>query len=209
MVKSFRLPEELFRELEDEAALQEITLNALVCSVLTKYVKHDRYMARLQYMYVPKKIVGMLLEVMHEDFMRELAYSFGRETLRKEVDLWPAQPQFDDLLNFFAMRMKYAGFGNVYLYRREDHYTLVLRHTFGAKFSKAWGYILKGFLDSFYEDADPKYVFADDQLTVSLKKPVVPVEAPKHLDLKESPASAEPYDSGRNNKNPKGFRPNK
>lgn len=171
VVKSFRLPEDVYRELEDEAALQETTPNTLVCSLLTKYVKHDRYMARLQYMFVPKKIVEMLLETMREDLMKELAYSFGHETLKNEVELWSSPKDFDKLLDFFAMRMRYAGFGNVYVYRQKDHYTMVLRHTLGAKFSKAWLWIFKGFLDSFYEDADPSYTFSDDQLTISLKQP--------------------------------------
>lgn len=194
IVKSFRLPEDLFKELEDEAAVQETTLNALVCAVLTKYLKHDRYVKRLHYVSVPKKIVELLLETLQEDSMRELAYGFGHGDLRREVDLWSVHTEFDELLNFFAMRVKYAGFGNVYIYRHEDHYTMVIRHTFGEKFSKALAWIFKGFFDSFYEDVEPTYVFADDQLTIRLKKPVLAVKAPREPDLKGVLATSQPRD---------------
>lgn len=178
VVKSFRIPEDVCRELEEEAALQETTLNTLVCSVLAKYVKHDRYFARLQYIFVPKKIMEMLLETMPEDFMKQLAYAFGRETLGGEFDLWSYPVEFERLMDFFAMRMKYAGFGNVYVYRQNDRYTVVLRHTFGAKFSRAWLWIFKGFVDSFYEDAEPFYMFADNQLTISIKEPEIRTRRP-------------------------------
>jgi hypothetical protein len=171
VVRSFRLSAELCEELEAEAEREEVTLNALVTNVLTKYVRYDRHMNKLQYIPLPKKVIEMLVEATGEDFLRQIAYNFGKVTLRNEVDVWPASQKFDDLLEFFAVRMKYGGVGNVYINKEGEEYTVVLRHTLGEKFSKAWGWFFKGFMDSFYEDVDPVYTYAEDQLTITLRAP--------------------------------------
>lgn len=170
VVRSFRIPEDVCRELEEEASLQGTTLNSLVNYVLTKYVKYDRLMTRLQYMTFPKKILRTLFEATDEEFLGQVAYTFGHDTLRDELDVWPSPLGFEDLLNFIAMRTKHASIGNVYIYKKkEDEYSVVLVHGLGLNFSKAWGRFFKGFLDSFFNDLEPTYDFSEDQLSINIK----------------------------------------
>ncbi len=182
VVRSFRLPADLCGELEAEVEKEGTSLNNLVVSLLTKYVKYDRHMNKLQYIPLPKRVIEMLVEATGEEFLKQIAYNFGRVTLRNEVDVWPYTQEFDDLLEFFALRMKYGGVGNVYINREGDQYTVVLRHNLGEKFSKAWGWFLKGFIDAYYEDADPTYVYAEDQLTMTLKAPTIRVRTESNMN---------------------------
>lgn len=182
VVRSFRLPADLCGELEAEVEREGTSLNNLVVNLLTKYVEYDRHMNKLQYIPLPKRVIEMLVEVSGEKYLMQIAYNFGRVTLKNEVDLWPYTQEFDDLLEFFALRMKYGRIGNVYINKKDDQYTIVLRHNLGEKFSKAWGWFLKGFIDAYYEDVDPVFIYAEDQLTMTLAAPKVKAKFHSNLN---------------------------
>jgi hypothetical protein len=176
VVRSFRLPTEVCEALEEEAQVQDTTVNALVDSVLTKYAQYDRFMIRLEYVMLSKKLFVMLLECPNEDSLREIVYEFGRTNLHENVGGRAHPYALKDILGYFALGIKYSGAGKVYVYEDGGRYTVVLRHSLGEKVSRAAGWLFKGFIDSYYKDADFDYAYSDDQLTVTLTEPHVRVK---------------------------------
>ena len=127
------MDEQLRREME----YKRLGYNALVTSILTKYLEWDRFAERFGFIQFSVEIFQQFLGWADDERVKEVAIKFGR-TAKEAVLFYYKRVTLETLLDYMLMGFKYCYLGRVqYDTRIEDGVQyLTIRHQFGEKWSK-------------------------------------------------------------------------
>jgi len=142
-LRTFRFPDELARTLEADAQEQGMTLNALVSSILTKYVEWDAKAAKFGYIPIYKPIFEDLLQAADEASLDRMGRSVVAPMWKEMATFWFHDSADARILDFLSMRSRHLPYVQSEVMRDGHKCTIVTHHDLGPK----WSTVLHGALD--------------------------------------------------------------
>jgi hypothetical protein len=88
VIRSIRLPKTLDNDLEIEAANRNLSTNALICSVLSRFDYSDKRAEKFGLMLLPQETVKRIINEFEDDKIVSLATELGRSLARQRMLFW-------------------------------------------------------------------------------------------------------------------------
>ncbi|HMA06172.1 MAG TPA: hypothetical protein VKO45_09645 [Methanomicrobiales archaeon] len=172
ILRTIRLSEEIDHLLERDAQEQNISTNALIGKIMTRYMEWDRVVEKLDFVSFSNAFFKALLNEVSDERIQEMA---SQEAIRqiKNQAMWDfGKADFDTLLKTIILRGKYGIASHVSVESRgEGDCVITLHHNWGPK-----GVVFfRSFFDSFIRGelrTQPTIDFGDDVLIVSFHTPL-------------------------------------
>ena len=134
VVKTVRVTKELDEILAKDANLKRTNINALITSILTKYVEWDRYTERLDHISVPTTLFRALLDLItDEDALAKLGDRLGVELPSETGLFWFKKINQKTLLQFQSLACKYGRSGEMEIEEEGSDLTFSIYHALGKK----------------------------------------------------------------------------
>jgi hypothetical protein len=108
VLRTFRLSSTLDDALTKDAARRNIGKNALITSILEKYVAWDSPVSDFGYLDVPGELVGKLLGAVDKETIYSIAKQVGKR-VASSIPLWYGAANLESLLNYMETSVKYSG----------------------------------------------------------------------------------------------------
>jgi hypothetical protein len=108
VLRTFRLSAALESALAKDAARKKIGKNALVTSILNKYVEWDSIVSEFGYLYLPYEILGSLIATSNKDTLAAIAKQSGKK-VASTLGVWFGSADLDSILNYMDTSVKYSG----------------------------------------------------------------------------------------------------
>lgn len=173
VVRTLRVPTELVASLEAEAEKDGTTLNSISTLSLTKHVKWDRSAEKFGVVGVPRSLLVALLNSIDDGRLLQLSRASLPGILRDMSVFWAHGKSNENLLEILELWGEQGLVYNIKVTRRDEGYSVVIRHDMGRKFSL----MLMSALDSLWgENSKSKYVLTHDASTVTLEVESDPVQ---------------------------------
>ena len=162
---TYRLPETLINELENESNQKKISQNVLVKQILEKYVQWDRYSAKMGLIPVPKEILQSLgydLDGQDIDAIVNVLFPIIKNTvmfIKGGFDLERCIETLEDYMRTSGVKSDHRVDGNLH--------SFIIQHDLGIKWSVFTEQLLTQIFRNFASDKDLKFQTTDS--TVILK----------------------------------------
>jgi hypothetical protein len=135
VLRTVRMPEDLEQKLEGLAANKGIALNALVSSVLTKYVLWDSLTERFGFVTIPKTLFKDMVDAVDPEKLQELARVHSHQMMKDVMMFWFQDIRIDNFLEYLTRRGRYGLDIRVELKREGSGLTLIVTHDFGPNYT--------------------------------------------------------------------------
>ena len=162
---TYRLPETLINELDDEARQKKISQNVLVRQILEKYIQWDRYSSKMGMIPVPKEILQTLggnLDGKDIDAIINVLFPVIKNTvmfIKGGFDLERCIETLEEYMRTSGMNSDHRVDGNLH--------SFIIQHDLGIKWSVFTEQLLTQIFRNFASDKDLKFQTTDS--TVILK----------------------------------------
>jgi hypothetical protein len=135
ILRTIRLSEELETKLETISGDKGIALNALVSSILTKYVLWDALTERFGFVTIPKTLFKDMVDAVDPDRLQELARVHSHQMMKDMMMFWFQDTRVENFLEFLTRRGRYGLDIKVELKREGNNVTLIVTHDFGQNYT--------------------------------------------------------------------------
>jgi hypothetical protein len=115
IIRSFRISEESFNILEEEAALLNVSVNTLVDQIIGVYTSYERFMKKFGMMRMARSTFRRLLEISPEDRVALAARQHMKEMGKIAIIAKYGELNLTSLLNALFLMMTYGGWGDIYI----------------------------------------------------------------------------------------------
>jgi len=160
VTSTFRLDEEAFRAIQEDAKKQNISVNTLVNQLVLGYANYDRVMKRLQMMKIPASTFKAILDSASEEGIIEAARSTGTGIGKVFVVAMSGSFTLENILRGFRTSASYINAFEYSEYPHTDSITITLTHTFGRKGTL----FLREWIKSMFAEVhiEPKFLPSED-----------------------------------------------
>lgn len=178
ILRTIRLSEEIDDLLEKDAQEQNVSANALISKIMTRYVEWDRVIEKTSYVVLSSMLFKALINEVNDQKIEEIGKNSVSEAVKELAMMEFGKTDFDTLIKTFFLISKYntglranaplSGESKV-----DSRCTLTLYHDFGPK----GGILFKGYFDNLVRNElrrPPTISVTEDAITVSypnLSKP--------------------------------------
>ena len=174
ILRTIRLSEDIDDLLEEDAQDQNISANALISKIMTRYVEWDRITERINYVSISNLFFRALINEISDEKIEEIARNLVTKTIKNIAMLETGKSDFDALVKTFLLVSKY-GF-NVHTNmplsadtKVEGQFMITLAHNWGPK----GGIFFRNYFDAFIRNElgkQPTINVGNDVVTVSLPR---------------------------------------
>ena len=147
-----------------------MTLNALVSSILSKYVEWDAKAAKFGYIPVYKSVFMDLLQTSDDKSLDELGRTVLAPMWKEMASFWFHDSSVDRILDLLSMRSRHLPYVQTELRKEGRMYTIVTHHDLGHK----WSVALRGAFDELVRKSfrtQPTISAGDSVVTVEFSVP--------------------------------------
>lgn len=144
--KSIRVDDEIIGIIGEEAESKNLSDNALIENILTKYVVFDRHFEDYPLLVIFQSILTSFLEKISLEDISEIGYRHGLTT-PKNIFLMEglSEPSLESVLWFLENdQSKYSKWFNFHYHEVKNGHIIHLTHTAGAKWSCFLSAYMKG-----------------------------------------------------------------
>ena len=171
ILRTIRLTEEIDNMLERDAEEQNLSANALISKIMTRYVEWDRAVEKTSYIILSSMLFRAIINEVSDQKLEEIGRNYISEAVKELAMVEFGKTDFDTLLKTFFLISKYDTGMRVSAPSPSDgkadsRCTLTIYHDFGLKGS----IVFKGFFDDLVRNELGKQVtigVTDDVITVS------------------------------------------
>jgi hypothetical protein len=140
ILRTIRIDKDLDDALDKDAKENGVSENALISSILAKYLDWDRYVVKLGRVSLPNEALRAIIEAAETDKLRKAAEDFSASVPKDYIIFRYKKLNLETCLLHLSFLSKYAGmFQYEIQIERERNYTITIHHKFGEK----WSYWLK------------------------------------------------------------------
>ena len=142
---TFRLDENVVNQLEDEARIRQISLNALTNQILHRFIEWGRYEQKTKMVPVTMPILNELLRKMTREEIENIAKTVGKNTVEEITLLVKKKVDVDSFVSWYLERLKSCSViveGD----DGESYKTYILSHELGYN----WSLLHKTILESVF-----------------------------------------------------------
>jgi hypothetical protein len=141
VTSTFRIDEEAFRALQEDAKKQSVSVNTLVNQLILGYAHYDRIMKRFQMMKIPGSTFATILDGSSDEAIKKAAREAGESIGKVFTILKLGSFSAKTIMEGFRTS---AGYINAFEYSEYQHVggvTITITHALGKKgtlFIKEW-----------------------------------------------------------------------
>jgi len=140
ILRTIRIDKNLDDALDKEAKENGVSENALISSILAKYLDWDRYIEKLGRVSLPTEALRAIIEATETDKLRKAAEEFSASVPKDYIIFRYKKLDLETCLLHLSFLSKYAGLFQYELQiERERNYIITIHHKLGEK----WSYWLK------------------------------------------------------------------
>jgi len=174
ILRTIRLSEDIDDLLEKDAVEQNVSANALITKIMTRYMEWNRIIDKTSYVVIPSLLFRALINGLGDQELEEIGKNAVANAVKELAMIAFGKADFDTLLNALSLITKYdtgliASSPLSTESRIDSQYTITLRHDWGPKGS----ILLKSFFESLSMNEFGK------QPTISITDDVVTVKFPR------------------------------
>jgi hypothetical protein len=165
--RSFRISEEAFNAIEQDALRHKVSVNTLVDQVLEAYTTHERFMTKFGMMKMTKSTFRRVLEKLSADEVAQAARDHWKELGKPLVTSRYGELNLSTLLAGLQLMMKYGGWGQYEeTESRQGKHVITLMHDMGHNGS----IYLHTFVKSWFQEIEmePKISTTDQALMIEI-----------------------------------------
>ena len=172
ILRTIRLSEEIDNLLEKDAQEQDISTNALVGKIMTRYVEWERVVGKLDVVSFSNAFFKAIINEVSDEKLHEIASHEAIGQIKNQA-MWEfGKTDFDTLLKTILVRGKYGWGCHISAESwGEGNYVLTLHHGWGHKgvvfFRSIFDSVIRSELG-----VQPTIDVADDVLAISFQKPL-------------------------------------
>lgn len=167
ILRTIRLSEDIDDLLEKDAEGQNVSANALISKIMTRYVEWNRVIEKTSYVILSSMLFRALINEVSEQKLEEIGRNSLTEAVKELAMVEFGKTDLDTLLNTFSLVSKYVTGMRLNAPSSVDsRLTLVLYHDFGLK----GGVLFRGFFDNIVRSEigkSPTISVTEDVITVS------------------------------------------
>ena len=136
VLRTIRIDKELDDALYKDAQENDINENALISSILVKYIEWDRYAKKIGRVTLPKEALKSIIESTEIDKLKYAVKEYAA-TVPKDIVMFRYKKfDIESCLLHLSFLGKYSGLFKYELQiEHERQYTITIHHDFGEKFS--------------------------------------------------------------------------
>jgi hypothetical protein len=135
VLRTIRLSEEIDNLLEKDAREQNITPNALISKIMTKYVEWDRHTEKFGFISFARQTFKSILEELDERKVEQVATNMGGPTLKAVTLFWFKELNAETLQKTISNYCRYSGLGVSEVKIDGAQCTMTFHHDLGRKYS--------------------------------------------------------------------------
>jgi hypothetical protein len=140
ILRTVRIDKDLDDALYEDAKEHGISENALISSILVRYIDWDRYSEKFGRVSLPNEALKIIMGAIDDDKLKEAAQEFAESVPRDYIMFRYKKLDLEACLLHLSFLSKYAGLFKYELQiEHERSYTVRIHHKFGEK----WSYWLK------------------------------------------------------------------
>lgn len=174
-LKTIRIPESLASSLQNDAAEEGTTVNAIINTILTHHYGWGKKARELGHVAINKPIFMRLIEEASEETLVKLGRQELLSTWREMAEYWLQDSAPEKMLELLRLRSKLDHQTEARTTQDKDAYTIVFRNDFGPRFSIAAESALREFVKQSFH-VEPQISRGDMVVTARFK--VNPKKAP-------------------------------
>jgi len=160
--------------LEKDAQEQNLSANALISKIMTRYVEWDRNVEKTSFTIISSHLFKALIDEVSEEKLDEIGRTLVYQAVKELAMVEFGKTDFDTLLNTVFLLSKYdtslrLSAPSSSENRVDSQYIMTMRHDWGPKGSV----LLRGFFDNIVRSElgkQPTISFTDDVITVSFPR---------------------------------------
>jgi hypothetical protein len=136
VLRTIRIDRELDDALYKDARENDINENALISSILVKYIEWDRYAKKIGRVTLPKEVLKSFIESTDINKLEFAAKEYAASTPKDIIVFTYKKFDIESILLHLSLLGKYSGaFKYELQIEHERQYTITMHHDFGEKFS--------------------------------------------------------------------------
>ena len=135
VTRTIRIPDHLDTILQRDSKEKRSTANALISSILTKYVEWDRYVESFGFISIPRNGFKLIIDALDDESIKRIAEEIGSTQPKELMMFFFKKSTLDTFLSAFSLFSKYAGYGSYEIESNGRDYTVVLHQDLGRKWS--------------------------------------------------------------------------
>ena len=174
ILRTIRLSEDIDDLLEKDAQNQNVSANALISKIMTRYVEWDRIIEKTSYIVIASPLFRALINETNDQKLEEIGKKYVYEAIKELAMVEFGKTDFKTLLNAFFLVSKYdtglrTSAPSPAENESDSQSTITIYHDWGPKGS----IILKGYFDNLAKTElgrQPAISATDDAITVSFPK---------------------------------------
>ena len=168
ITRSFRISEDSFAALEEEAAHRNVSVNTLVDQILEVHTSYERYIEKLGRMRMAKSTFRRVLEASPTDGVAESARLHMKEMGKVATIAKYGELNLTNLLDGLGLMMTYGGWGEFHETESNGKLVLTLMHNLGQNGS----IYLSNFVKALFEviNLEPRITNTDQAVVVEIQE---------------------------------------
>ena len=140
VLRTIRIDRDLDEALDKDAEEHGVSENALISSILAKYIEWDRYAEKFGRVSLPSEALKAIIEATEQDKLRMAVDEFVTSVPKDYIMFHYRKLDVEACLLHLSFLSRYAGmFKYEVQIEQERNYTVTIHHKFGEK----WSYWLK------------------------------------------------------------------
>jgi len=144
LLKTIRISEEIDSLLKKDAVSKRTTTNALIHSILTRYLEWDRFAERYGFISVTQETFKTILDKIEEEKLVEASKELGARVPKDILLFWYGKTGVGGFIKYVSLLSNYATFAHFEVTRNGTNYLVTAHHNLGDK----WSNYLKSFLET-------------------------------------------------------------
>ena len=144
LLKTIRISETIDSLLKKDAASKKTTTNALIHSILTRYLEWDRFAERYGFISMTQDSFKTILDKIEDQKLVEASKDLGTRVPKDIILFWFGKTGVSGFLKYLTLLSDYANFAEFEIAKDSTNYVITAHHNLGAK----WSNYLKGLLET-------------------------------------------------------------
>jgi hypothetical protein len=144
LLKTIRISESTNELLKKDATAKRTTTNALIQSILTKYLEWDRYAQRYGFISVTHDTFKTVIDKIDDQKLLEASKELGNRVPKDIILFWFGKSGVQGFLKYIRLLSDYATMAQFEIVKEGSTYTVSAHHNLGLK----WSSYLKNFLET-------------------------------------------------------------
>ena len=136
ILRTIRIDKDLDDTLDNAAKENGVSENALISSILAKYVEWDRYSQKFGFVSLPSEALKAIIEATEPDKLRTAVEEYATSVPKDYIMFRYKKLDIETCLLHLSFLSRYGGMFKYELQiERERNYTVTIHHKFGEKWS--------------------------------------------------------------------------